>query len=136
MSETLAALEGQRSTLLEQISQLGDFRSGSVTPLVRRCGKSSCHCAQPKDPGHGPNLRLTCKVKGKTVTEMLSDPGALRKAQREIAEFRKFQQLIRAFVEVNAQICRRRPASVSRDAHLDPEEKKRQRRSSRKSPRK
>ncbi|SPF44192.1 hypothetical protein SBA4_3180015 [Candidatus Sulfopaludibacter sp. SbA4] len=32
---------------------------GSIVRAVWRCGKPFCHCAQPDDPGHGPNLRLT-----------------------------------------------------------------------------
>ncbi len=59
---------------------------------------------------HGPNLRLTFKRGGKTVTESVSDPVAKGKAEREIAEFRKLQVLHKAFVDVNARICRLRPA--------------------------
>ena len=58
-------------------------------------------CHRPRDPGHGPNLRLTYKWRGKTVTESLPTPAAVRKAEREVAEFRRFQQLSREFVEVN-----------------------------------
>ena len=129
----LLALERRRSELLEELSRLGDFRAGSITVLVRRCGKPGCRCSRPDDPGHGPNLRLTYKVNGKTYSESLADQVALRKAQREIAEFRRFQQWNRDFVEVNAQICRLRsgagppmnngarrplPRSVSESCHL------------------
>jgi hypothetical protein len=106
ISELLANLEHRRSKLLEELSGLGNFRAGSITALVRRCGKPSCRCSQPEDPGHGPNLRLTYKVKGKTCSESLTNQMAIRKARREIAEFRKFQQLVRDFAEVNAKICR------------------------------
>jgi hypothetical protein len=58
MLERLAALERRRSELLEELSRLGDFRAGSITVLVRRCGKPGCRCSRPGDPGHGPNLRL------------------------------------------------------------------------------
>ena len=43
----------------------------------------------------GPTDRLTYKLEGKTVTEALPSPAALGKAKREVAEFRKFQQLSR-----------------------------------------
>ena len=59
--------------------------------------------------GHGPHLRLTYKVTGKTVTESLPNPAAIGKAEREIAEFRKLQSLHKEFVEVNGQICQIRP---------------------------
>ena len=57
---------------------------------------------------HGPNPRLTYKDQGKSVTESLPTPVAQKKAEREIAEFRHFEQLIREFIEANAKICRAR----------------------------
>jgi len=127
MSESLPALEKDRSEVLGQISQLGDLRPGSIVEFMGRCGKPTCHCAQPGDPGHGPHFRLTRKVKGKTVGETLSTPGALRKAQREVAEFRKFQQLSAQLVEVNEAICQRRP--VEEEGNLSAAEKKQRMRS-------
>lgn len=129
MPPSLADLEKQRSQLGMQISRLGDLRPGSVTGIVRRCGKPTCHCAQPDDPGHGPTLRLTYKVQGKTISEALPTPAAVKKAEQEIAEFRKYQELNRAFVEVNEKICRLRPLQEG----LSAQEKKQQTRSGRKS---
>ena len=107
---SLDSLELRRSQIADQIAALGDLRSGSITPTSGRCGKPNCHCHRPNDPGHGPNPRLTYKVQGKTVTQSLPNPAAMRKAEREIAEFRNFQGLHKEFVEVNAQICQLRPA--------------------------
>ena len=126
MSEPLPALEKDRSEVLRQISHLGDLRPGSIVEVMGRCSKSNCHCAQPGDPGHGPHFRLTRKVKGKTVAQTLSSP-ALRKAQREVAEFRKFQQLSAQLVEVNEAICQGRP--VEEEGNLSPAEKKQRMRS-------
>lgn len=126
----LPALEQRRNGLAAQIAALEDLRSGSVTATKGRCGKPSCHCHQTNDPGHGPNLRLTFKVNGKSVTESLPDQAAVRKAEREIAEFRKLQDLHRDFVAVNARICQLRP--IQADVILT-EEKKRSKRSGRKS---
>ena len=108
MPELLVELDRRRSELLEELARFGDFRAGSITVLVRRCGKPGCRCSRPDDPGHGPNLRLTYKVNGKTYSESLTNQAAVRKAQREIAEFRKFQQWNRDFIEVHAKICRLR----------------------------
>src|SRR5438094_1148285 len=109
MSESLPALEKDRSEVVRQITQLGDFRPGSIVGVMGRCSKPNCHCAQTGDPGHGPNFRLTAKVNGKTVAETLSSPAALRKAQREVEEFRRFQRLSAELIAVNEKICRRRP---------------------------
>jgi hypothetical protein len=61
------------------------------------------------------------------VAETLSHPAALRKAQREVAEFRKFQQLSAKLVEVNEAICQGRP--VEEEGNLSPAEKKQRMRS-------
>jgi len=127
MSEPLPALEKDRSEVLHQISHLGDLRPGSILEVMGRCGKSNCHCAQPGDPGHGPHFRLTRKVQGKTVAVTLPSPAALRKAQREVAEFRKFQQLSAKLLEVNEAICQRRP--VEEEGNLSRAEKKQRMRS-------
>jgi hypothetical protein len=74
-------------------------------------------------------LRLTYKRRGKTVTEALPTPTAVRKAQQEIVEFRRFQELSHELVEVSEQVCRLRPVEET----LTPEEKKRPTRSVRRS---
>ena len=130
MPDSLAALEQQRSRILSQILALGDFRSGSITSIQGRCGKANCRCHQPHQPGHGPNFRLTRKVKGKTVSESFSSATELRKAQREVEAFHRFRQLSQELLEVNERICQARPVAES----LSPEEKKRPRRSTNKSP--
>ena len=130
MSEPLPALESRRAELLRGLARLNDMRPGSVVGAVFRCGKPTCHCARPKDPGHGPKLRLTYKWNGKTVTEALPTPAAVRKAEREIAEFRDYQRLCRELVEVNEKICRLRPVD---EVALSAQEKKRPTPSNRKS---
>lgn len=129
MPETLAVLESRRAELLGAIGQLSDMRPGSIVGAVWRCGKPTCHCAQPDDPGHGPNLRLTYKYHGKTVTQALPTPAAVRKAEQEIAEFRNYQQLSRELVEVSEKVCRLRPVQDT----LTVEEKKRRKPSNRRS---
>jgi hypothetical protein len=132
MAQTQPALEDRRTNLLRELSQLGDFRPGSITTTSGRCGNPGCHCHQPDQPGHGPNLRLTYKVEGKTVTETFPSAAAQRKVQREIDAYRRWQELSRELVEVSAAICRLRPLSESTAALSGPE-KKRWKPSSRKS---
>ena len=130
MAESLTHLEAQRAELLGAVANLKDMRPGSVVGAVFRCGKPSCHCARPGDPGHGPSVRLTYKWHGKTVTEALPTPAAVRKAEREIAEFRDYQRLGRELVEVSEKICRLRPVE---EIALSEREKKRRTPSNRKS---
>ena len=129
MSISLSDLESRRAALLSQFGNLGDLRSGSISNTIGRCGKSNCRCHQPGQLPHGPNARLTYKAQGKTVTESLPDSAAQKKAEREIAEFRRFEHLVREFIEVNGLICRARPV----EATLTAQEKKRPNRSMRRS---
>jgi hypothetical protein len=129
LPDSLAGLELRRSGILTQILELGDFRSGSITAINGRCGKPSCRCHQPDQPGHGPNIRLTRKVNGKTISESFSSAAELRKVQREVEAFHRFRQLSQELLEVNEKICRARSVEDT----LSPEEKKRPKRSAKKS---
>lgn len=130
MADSLAQLESQRAALLAQFHTLADFRPGSITTTSGKCGKPSCYCAKSKAAVHGPNFRLTRKAQGRTVTETFPTPAALGKAQREVAEFHRFQQLCRELVQVSEQICRLRPVG---EQALSSTEKKRPKPSAKKS---
>jgi hypothetical protein len=124
MPDALATLEADRSKLLEEFLRLGDLRPGSITAVMRRCGKPSCHCAKPNDPGHDPQFRLTRRVAGKTVTETFPNPAALRKAQQEVAEFHRLQKLSEGLVGINEKICELRPVEQQRGGWTDQEKKR------------
>jgi hypothetical protein len=130
MPDSLADLGGRRAAIQSQIVQLGDMRAGSITGTGGRCGTPNCHCHRPGDPGHGPFYRLTRKVDGKTVTETFSSPAALAKAQGEVAQYHRFRELGRQLLKVNEEICRLRPRE---EPALSAEEKKRPKRSAKKS---
>ncbi len=124
MPDTLATLEADRAKLLEEFLRLGDLRPGSITAVVRRCGKPSCHCAKPNDPGHDPQFRLTRRVAGVTVTETFPNPAALRKAQQEVSEFHRLQKLSDDLVSINQEICHLRPVEQQRGGWTDQEKKR------------
>lgn len=133
MPDTLPQLEEERSKILRQFTTLGDLRPGSIYASARRCGKPTCHCANSEDPGHDPQIRLTRKVDGKTVAESFPSLAALRKAQSEIDEYHRLQQLNAELIVVNEKICKHRPLESATNPWT-PEEKKRLLRSMRKSP--
>jgi hypothetical protein len=109
MPESLLDLAQQRSAILQQMRRLPDFRSGSITATRGTCGKPTCRCHQPNEPGHGPNYRLTRKVNGKTVTETLATSTELHKARREVQAYHRFRQLAQELLEINERICRAGP---------------------------
>ena len=101
---SLTELHQQRTDLLSQIATLKEFRPGSLTERYRKCGKPSCHCANPGDPGHGPSWSLTRKVNGKTVTKVLP-PDTVEATKIQIERFHELQTLLHEFTEVNIKIC-------------------------------
>src|SRR5271167_410891 len=108
MPPSLSDLEQRREVLAQRIAELGDLRPGSITGTSGRCGKPECHCHQPGQPGHGPNFRLTYKLDGKTISQALPTRAAIQKAEREVQEFRRFQQLTREFLGTNAELKKKR----------------------------
>ena len=123
MSQSLADLEAARAKLLQQFLAVGDFRPGTVSAAPRRCGRPTCHCARPEDPGH-PQFRLLRKIKGKSVAESFATPLAFRKAAQEAAEFHRFRDLSAELTALNEKICRLRSAAPDPAGWTEAEKKR------------
>jgi hypothetical protein len=63
-------------------------------------------------------------VAGKTMTETFPNPSALRKAQQEVTEFHRFQELSEKLVNINQKICELRPVERQRGGWTDQEKKR------------
>jgi hypothetical protein len=107
----LPGLEQQRARLHADLAAVGDFRPGTLSAVMRRCGRPSCACADPAHPGHGPQHILTRKVAGRTVSAHLRPGPELDKAAGEVARCKWFRQIVGEIVEVSEAICQARPAS-------------------------
>lgn len=106
---SLEELEAQRARLYEQLADTGDFRRGSVSENYRRCGKPSCHCARPGDPGHGPRYLWTRTVAGRGSRGRQLAAGEVAKVRRELDNYQRFAAVSERIVEVNEAICEARP---------------------------
>ena len=123
MPQSLADLEAARTKLLQQFLTLRDFRPGTVSAAPRRCGKPTCHCAQPDGVRH-PQFRLLHKVKGKSVAESFDSPAAFRQAAEQVTEFHRFQELVAELTTVNEQICRLRAVESETTGWTEAEKKR------------
>lgn len=110
---SLEELEAQRAGLYEQLAATGDFRRGSVSENYRRCGKPSCHCAQPDDPGHGPRYLWTRTVAGRGSRGRQLAAGEVGKVRGELANYQRFADVSQQIVEVNEAICETRPPDAA-----------------------
>ena len=102
---TLQQLETERERLKNKLAQVGDMRPGSLVGRFRKCGKPSCHCAQPASEAHGPSWSLTRAVEGKTHTKVIPQGSAVEHTRAQIAEYRRFRKLVQELIEMNVQIC-------------------------------
>ena len=113
MSEpSLPELEAERERLYAQLSEVGDFRRGSVSENYRKCGKPNCACAQPGHPGHGPRFLWTRTVRGQRTRGRQLAASEVEKVRGELAAYQEFASLAERIVEVNEAICEARPAAA------------------------
>ena len=105
---TLQQLETKRERLRNEFAQVGDMRPGSLVERFRKCGKPSCHCAQPGSQAHGPSWSLTRAVEGKTVTKVIPAGNAVEQTKAQIAAYRRFRKLVQELLELNVEICDRK----------------------------
>jgi Family of unknown function (DUF6788) len=125
MSEpSLPELEAERERLYAQLSEVGDFRRGSVSENYRKCGKPNCACAQPGHPGHGPRFLWTRTVRGQRTRGRQLAASEVEKVRGELAAYQEFASLAERIVEVNEAICEARPAGAT-DTPSAPEGEKR-----------
>jgi hypothetical protein len=118
LADDLSGLERRRAELYQELSQVGDFRRGTLRAVRRKCGRPNCACAQPGHPGHGPQYNLSRSVGGRTVTRHLKPGPELEKIAAEVAEYERFRVLMGQVTEVNEEICETRP--VPRPAQQAP----------------
>ena len=93
IERVLTRLEAERARLYAELSGVGDFRRGTLSPVFRRCGKPNCRCARPGERGHGPQWNWARWAGGKTVTVHPRPGPELDKARREAAEWERFRLL-------------------------------------------
>ena len=109
-------LERRRDAMRDELAAIGDLRPGTLVEITRKCGKPTCHCARPGDPGHR-GWALSRNVGGKRMNRGI--PGhALEQTRSQVAEHARFKDLSRQFVEASEELCRAR-LKASRDAGRD-----------------
>jgi hypothetical protein len=103
-SDHTRQLRERRDELKAELGRTGDLRPGSLVERYRRCGKPNCHCAGKDASRHGPQWSLTREVAGKTVTTVIPS-GAVEQTRQQLAEYKRFRVLAKAFIEASEQLC-------------------------------
>ena len=109
-------LEARRQVLLGELAAIGDLRPGRLVETRRKCGKPTCHCARPDDPGHH-GWALVRRVGDRLVSRGVPRR-ALDQTRAQMAEHARFKELCGRFVEASEELCRAR-LKAGRDAGRD-----------------
>ena len=98
--DSIARLRHRWEKLTDQLKALGPMRSGSICPLTVR---STDKHGAPK--AHGPYLVHTYKRRGKTITRRLRDAHQVETCRRQIANFRRFQELTCQLAQISQRLA-------------------------------
>lgn len=97
-----ARLRQRKYDLLRRFSVPDDLLPGSLSLSHLRCGKPSCHCAKPKDPGH-PIWHLTFMADGKKHTQHIPNDW-VEEIRHRVTAGHEFQDAVREILAANAQL--------------------------------
>lgn len=105
MPESLADLEQQRRTIFQRMTELPDFRSGSITATYGTCGKTELPLPAAQPIPAWPELPPHPQSERKTVKETFATTAELQKAQREVTAYQHFRQLSQELIALNESVA-------------------------------
>jgi hypothetical protein len=97
-----ARLRQRKFELLRRFPFPENLLPGSLTETTTRCGKPTCHCAQPGDPGHS-SWTLTFMSDGRRRVERIPKAWADQVRER-VQAGRQFQDAVRDLLTANAEL--------------------------------
>ena len=110
------ALEEQRFRIMGEMASLGDLFPGSLSKRYHRCGRASCHCQQPGDPGHGPYYILKYRKGDGTATTRSVPASQAETLQEQVGTFQRLRELYQQYLRVSAELCDARRAESAAGA--------------------
>ena len=114
VSTDLAALEARRNELRQELATLGDLRPGSLLSRHQKCGKATCRCAADDHPGHGPYWLLVGVGGAGRKTTRSIPAHAVDRTRAQLAEYKRFRELSREFIQVSEACCQAQLAPARR----------------------
>ncbi len=64
--DSVAEWQTRRQRLLDRLTAIDDLCPGTLVRRYPKCGKPTCLCAKPDDPGYGPAWTLVFRVRTRT----------------------------------------------------------------------
>ena len=90
--------------LAAQLAEAGYLWSGSITRQRLTCGKPTCACHRDPARRHGPYAYWSTKVKGRTVSRLLSEEEA-EFYEEWIENRRRLEKLQREMLQISKKVA-------------------------------
>ncbi len=97
-----ARIRQRKFELLRRHPIPADLLPGSLSLSHLRCGKPTCHCSQPNDPGH-PVWSLTFMARGRKHVQHIPKE-MVEEVQARVQAGREFQDAVREVLTANAEL--------------------------------
>jgi len=95
-SVEIRKLERKRAEILDQLLSDTPLLAGSLSLVMRRCGKANCHCA--RRPAH-PVWVLSTRRKGKASCQVIRRAD-VEKTDERVRVYKKFKAALKRLSEV------------------------------------
>jgi hypothetical protein len=117
-TKQIKKLQGRINRIKKKLSQLGDFRPGTLSKQYNVCGNPTCRCKDPAHPKkHGPYYQISYTYRGKSRTEFVRRE-FVGQVQKEIRNYTIFRQLTKEWIDISLEIARlRREAAKSKGSN-------------------
>lgn len=86
---------------------LEEMLRASLFERAVRCGKGSCHCAEPNDPGHAVAY-VSLSLPGARTSQVSLPRGLVPVAERWTANYRRWLEAVEEISAINHELLRRR----------------------------
>jgi hypothetical protein len=100
----LEACERRYEILRRKLSRTGYLVPGTVMESRLTCGNPKCRCRKNRRHRHGPYYYWTTKIKGRTVSQLLT-PDEARLYREWIAHRRDLDDTVRAMLDVSRDVA-------------------------------
>jgi len=109
----------ERGKILQEMTLLGEMRSGTISERYQKCSTKNCHCKTKGDPGHGPIYALSYyDDSGKLLSRNIKPGKQLDLIRSQIEEYHRYKELSKRFVRVNNELSRIQEHTIRDSATL------------------
>ena len=101
-------LSARIKAIKNEIGQLGEMRTGSLTMQYNVCGNPNCRCKDPENPRkHGPYYQLSYTRYGKSTSEFIRRD-ELENVKERLKNYQSFRKLKDEWIDISIQLAKLR----------------------------